>query len=71
MLTSMQSNAEVAVADNDILNARAQLSGLNTLKWVVGVLKTVKNRKDFARVSSVETMLCFRAEAHYNGGPLH
>ncbi|EFP88016.2 uncharacterized protein PGTG_13820 [Puccinia graminis f. sp. tritici CRL 75-36-700-3] len=49
MLTSTQSNKEVAMVDNNILNARAQSSGLNTLKWVVEVLKTVKNRKDFAQ----------------------
>ncbi|KAA1134632.1 hypothetical protein PGTUg99_010166 [Puccinia graminis f. sp. tritici] len=58
-------NMEAMSVDNNILNLRAQSSGLNALKWIIGVLKTAKNRKEFARFSSVETMLRFRGEAHH------
>ncbi|KAA1136370.1 hypothetical protein PGTUg99_028393 [Puccinia graminis f. sp. tritici] len=51
--------------DYDSLSARSQSSGLNALKYVIGVMKTAKNRKDFARVSSVASMIRFRDEGNF------
>ncbi|EFP77266.2 uncharacterized protein PGTG_03222 [Puccinia graminis f. sp. tritici CRL 75-36-700-3] len=56
---------KVSHTDYNSLSARSQSSGLNALKYVIGVMKTAKNWKDFARVSSVASMIWFQDEGNF------